>query len=193
MVWENGCVVIVMLTPLTENGVKQCYHYWPDEGSNLYNIYEVNLVSEHIWCEDFLVRSFYLKNLQTNETRTVTQFHFLSWMNQSVPESTRSLLDFRRYTPWPARHGSVKTSMRLVWACQNQHCAWHGPVKTSTMPGTGLSKPAPCLARVCQNQHCTWHGPVKTSTAPGTGLSKPAPCLARACQNQHCAWLEITV
>ncbi|XP_040519848.1 receptor-type tyrosine-protein phosphatase N2 isoform X2 [Gallus gallus] len=96
MVWENGCVVIVMLTPLTESGVKQCYHYWPDEGSNLYHIYEVNLVSEHIWCEDFLVRSFYLKNLQTNETRTVTQFHFLSWNDQRVPASTRSLLDFRR-------------------------------------------------------------------------------------------------
>ncbi|XP_053119413.1 receptor-type tyrosine-protein phosphatase N2 isoform X3 [Hemicordylus capensis] len=96
MVWENGCVVIVMLTPLAENGVKQCYHYWPDEGSNLYHIYEVNLVSEHIWCEDFLVRSFYLKNLQTNETRTVTQFHFLTWHDQKVPASTRSLLDFRR-------------------------------------------------------------------------------------------------
>lgn len=41
MVWESGCVVIVMLTPLNENGVKQCYHYWPDEGSNLYHIYEV--------------------------------------------------------------------------------------------------------------------------------------------------------
>nr|XP_034985730.1 receptor-type tyrosine-protein phosphatase N2 [Zootoca vivipara] len=96
MVWENGCVVIVMLAPLAENGVKQCYHYWPDEGSNLYHIYEVNLVSEHIWCEDFLVRSFYLKNLQTNETRTVTQFHFLTWHDQKVPTSTRSLLDFRR-------------------------------------------------------------------------------------------------
>ncbi|OCT75509.1 receptor-type tyrosine-protein phosphatase N2-like [Xenopus laevis] len=96
MVWENGCVVIVMLTSLTENGVKQCYHYWPDEGSNLYHIYEVNLVSEHIWCEDFLVRSFYLKNLQTNETRTVTQFNFLNWNDQGVPASTRSLLDFRR-------------------------------------------------------------------------------------------------
>lgn len=96
MVWENGCVVIVMLTPLTENGVKQCHHYWPDEGSNLYHIYEVNLVSEHIWCEDFLVRSFYLKNLQTNETRTVTQFHFLSWFDLAVPSSTRTLLDFRR-------------------------------------------------------------------------------------------------
>lgn len=96
MVWENGCVVIVMLTSLTENGVKQCHHYWPDEGSNLYHIYEVNLVSEHIWCEDFLVRSFYLKNLQTNETRTVTQFNFLNWNEQGVPSSTRSLLDFRR-------------------------------------------------------------------------------------------------
>ncbi|XP_045434231.1 receptor-type tyrosine-protein phosphatase N2 [Pipistrellus kuhlii] len=96
MVWESGCAVLVMLAPLAENGVRQCYHYWPAEGSNLYHIYEVNLVSEHIWCEDFLVRSFYLKNLQTNETRTVTQFHFLGWYDQGVPASTRSLLDFRR-------------------------------------------------------------------------------------------------
>uniref|UniRef100_A0A8D1DIS5 Protein tyrosine phosphatase receptor type N2 n=1 Tax=Sus scrofa TaxID=9823 RepID=A0A8D1DIS5_PIG len=96
MVWESGCAVIVMLTSLSENGVGQCYHYWPDEGANLYHVYEVNLVSEHIWCEDFLVRSFYLKNLQTSETRTVTQFHFLSWYDQGVPSSARSLLDFRR-------------------------------------------------------------------------------------------------
>ncbi|XP_055463519.1 receptor-type tyrosine-protein phosphatase N2 isoform X2 [Psammomys obesus] len=96
MVWESGCAVIVMLTPLSENGVRQCHPYWPDEGSSLHHVYEVNLVSEHIWCQDFLVRSFYLKNLQSNETRTVTQFHFLSWYDQGVPSSTRSLLDFRR-------------------------------------------------------------------------------------------------
>ncbi|KAM9440188.1 solute carrier organic anion transporter family member 5A1b [Clarias gariepinus] len=96
MVWESGCVVIVMLTPLTESGVKQCYHYWPDEGSNLYHIYEVNLVSEHVWCEDFLVRSFYLKNMQTNESRTVTQFHYHTWLNQHTPETSQALLDFRR-------------------------------------------------------------------------------------------------
>jgi len=62
----------------------------------------VNLVSEHIWCEDFLVRSFYLKNLQTNETRTVTQFHFLTWLSGAAPATGRSLLDFRRYRrTWP--------------------------------------------------------------------------------------------
>lgn len=57
---------------------------------------QVNLVSEHIWCKDFLVRSFYLKNVQTQETRTLTQFHLLSWPANGIPTSTRPLLDFRR-------------------------------------------------------------------------------------------------
>ncbi|XP_055083808.1 receptor-type tyrosine-protein phosphatase-like N isoform X2 [Periophthalmus magnuspinnatus] len=96
MVWEHGCTVIVMLSALVEDGEKQCDRYWPDEGSSLYHIYEVNLVSEHIWCNDFLVRSFYLKNVQTQETRTLTQFHFLSWPAQGIPTSSRPLLDFRR-------------------------------------------------------------------------------------------------
>ncbi|XP_043931799.1 receptor-type tyrosine-protein phosphatase-like N isoform X2 [Protopterus annectens] len=96
MVWENGCTVIVMLSPLLEDGVKQCDRYWPDEGSSLYHVYEVNLVSEHIWCEDFLVRSFYLKNVHSQETRTLTQFHFLSWPAGGIPTTTRPLLDFRR-------------------------------------------------------------------------------------------------
>ncbi|KAM6332866.1 receptor-type tyrosine-protein phosphatase-like N [Podargus strigoides] len=96
MVWEHGCTVIVMLSPLAEDSVKQCDRYWPDEGSSLYHIYEVNLVSEHIWCEDFLVRSFYLKNVQSQETRTLTQFHFLSWPADGIPATTRPLLDFRR-------------------------------------------------------------------------------------------------
>ncbi|NXX41344.1 PTPRN protein, partial [Tricholaema leucomelas] len=42
MVWEHGCTVIVMLSPLAEDSVKQCDRYWPDEGSSLYHIYEVD-------------------------------------------------------------------------------------------------------------------------------------------------------
>lgn len=97
MVWEQGSVVIVMLTRLTEEGRAMCHRYWPDEGSEHYHIYEVHLVSEHIWCDDYLVRSFYLKNLRTSETRTVTQFHFLSWPENGVPSSIKSLLEFRRF------------------------------------------------------------------------------------------------
>ncbi|KAF7406412.1 hypothetical protein HZH68_005781 [Vespula germanica] len=98
LVWEQGSVVIVTLTRLTEDGRAMCYRYWPDqtEGSERYHIYEVHLVSEHPWCDDYLVRSFYLKNLLTSETRTVTQFHFLSWPENGVPHSTKALLEFRR-------------------------------------------------------------------------------------------------
>ncbi|CAH0721800.1 unnamed protein product, partial [Brenthis ino] len=96
LVWEQGSVVMVMLTRLTENGQQLCHRYWPEEGSELYHIYEVHLVSQHIWCDDYLVRSFYLKNQRTGETRTVTQFHFLSWPENGVPSSTKALLEFRR-------------------------------------------------------------------------------------------------
>ncbi|KAK2709625.1 uncharacterized protein LOC136026953 [Artemia franciscana] len=96
LVWEQGSVVLVLLTRLSEHGEQLCYRYWPEEGSQTFHIYEVHLVSEHIWCDDYLVRSFYLKNLRTGETRTVTQFHFLSWTEGGIPISAKSLLEFRR-------------------------------------------------------------------------------------------------
>merc|ERR1712198_498975 len=96
MVWEQGTVVIVMLSRLSENGYQLAHRYWPDEGSQQYHIFEVHLVSEHVWCDDYLVRSLYLKNSQTGETRTVTQFHFLSWPDGSIPSSTKAILEFRR-------------------------------------------------------------------------------------------------
>jgi len=84
------------LTRPIENGMTMCHHYWPVEGSERFNDFEVNLVSEHIWSEDYVVRSFYLKNIQTMETRTVTQFHFLTWDELCNPPSTKAVLDFRR-------------------------------------------------------------------------------------------------
>jgi len=96
MIWEQGSVVIVMLSRLAENGYQLAARYWPEEGSEQYHIFEVHLVSEHVWCDDYLVRSLYLKNSQTGETRTVTQFHFLSWPDGSIPTSTKAILEFRR-------------------------------------------------------------------------------------------------
>ena len=43
MVWEQGCVVIVMLTRLQDNGYQLCTRYWPEEGSEQYHIFEVRL------------------------------------------------------------------------------------------------------------------------------------------------------
>lgn len=68
---------------------------------------ELHLVSEHLVCDDYLVRNFYLKNAVTNETRTITQFHFLSWTENAVP-SIRSLLEFRRKVIKSHHHGKSK-------------------------------------------------------------------------------------
>ena len=95
MVWEQGSVLIVNLTASGESEASE--RYWPLEGSDLFHVYEVHLVSEHVWCEEYLVRSFYLKNVQTTETRTVTMFHYKAWKDLAVPKNLKTLLDFRRY------------------------------------------------------------------------------------------------
>ena len=61
MVWEQGSVVLVMLSKLSENGHQLAHRYWPEVGSEQYHIFEVHLVSEHVWCNDYLQR---WKNVQ---------------------------------------------------------------------------------------------------------------------------------
>uniref|UniRef100_F1KWW2 Receptor-type tyrosine-protein phosphatase-like protein n=1 Tax=Ascaris suum TaxID=6253 RepID=F1KWW2_ASCSU len=96
MIWEQGAVLIVNLTNEEDSREQRCTRYWPESGSQLHGAFEIHLVSEHIWSEDYLVRSFYLKNLKTNETRTITQFHYLTWPYQGIPSTTKALLEFRR-------------------------------------------------------------------------------------------------
>lgn len=57
---------------------------------------EIHLVSEHVSSNDYLVRNMYMINRTTGETRTVTQFHYLSWPLNGVPDNAKSLLSFRR-------------------------------------------------------------------------------------------------
>ncbi|EUB61958.1 Receptor-type tyrosine-protein phosphatase-like N [Echinococcus granulosus] len=56
----------------------------------------VRLVSEHRQCSDYITRSFYLKERDSGETRTVTQFHFLSWPEDTPSCELKTLLEFRR-------------------------------------------------------------------------------------------------
>jgi receptor-type tyrosine-protein phosphatase N len=97
MVWEQSSQIIVCLSKSNESGSMKFNQYWPPSGCEAYEKFEVNLVSEHKLCEDFSVRSFYLKNAETNETRTVTQFHYHTWSENEVPSNMKTILDFRRY------------------------------------------------------------------------------------------------
>nr|CDJ88416.1 Protein-tyrosine phosphatase domain containing protein [Haemonchus contortus] len=93
-IWQHGVCLIVNLSTLEES--KQEKSYWPESGSEVHGPFEIHLVSEHIWSDDYLVRSFYLKNLRNGQTRTITQFHYLSWKRDETPSSPKSLIEFRR-------------------------------------------------------------------------------------------------
>ncbi|KAF8560479.1 hypothetical protein P879_03781 [Paragonimus westermani] len=107
MVWEQNSVVIVCLeranelkqpkevTAGGENNLDASVQYWPKEGIQVYGNFEVHLVSEHNWRENYVVRSLYLKNLETSETRTVTQFHYLTWEDKNLKSKITSILEFR--------------------------------------------------------------------------------------------------
>ncbi|EDV26723.1 uncharacterized protein TRIADDRAFT_55048 [Trichoplax adhaerens] len=97
MVWEQKIATVVMLARLKENDVAVCALYWPEKkGKECYGDFEVTLVSEHNWCDDYVVRNFYLRNIKNQETRTVTQFQYLSWPDMGIPKDTKNFLEFRR-------------------------------------------------------------------------------------------------
>ena len=96
MVWEHNVAVIVMLTQLNDHGISKCAQYWPSEGASSHHEYKIQLISEHSWCEQFVVRNFYVKNTRTKKTRSVTQFHYLLWPDLGVPLCPKPILEFRR-------------------------------------------------------------------------------------------------
>ncbi|CAJ0580938.1 unnamed protein product, partial [Mesorhabditis spiculigera] len=93
-VWQHDMCLIVNLSTMDE--AKSEGLYWPEQGSTIFGAFEVHLVSEHIWSDDYIVRSFYLKNLKNGQTRTITQFHYLNWKRGEVPALPKTLLEFRR-------------------------------------------------------------------------------------------------
>lgn len=64
--------------------------------SNLIH-FKVQLVSEFFWSEDFVIRSIYMKNIVTNETRTVTQFHFVSILALNLFNQQKLVLKRLKY------------------------------------------------------------------------------------------------
>lgn len=58
--------------------------------------FEIHLISEHVSSSDYLVRNMCIINRSTGETRTITQFHYLSWPEMGVPVNVESFLQFRR-------------------------------------------------------------------------------------------------
>ncbi|XP_062432311.1 receptor-type tyrosine-protein phosphatase eta [Rhea pennata] len=94
MIWEKNIYSIVMLTKCVEQARTKCEQYWPDKQSMSYGDIIVTMVSE-IVLPEWTVRDFTVENSNAPEIHTVRQFHFTSWPDHGVPETTDLLINFR--------------------------------------------------------------------------------------------------
>ncbi|KAM6069046.1 receptor-type tyrosine-protein phosphatase eta isoform 2-T2 [Theristicus caerulescens] len=94
MIWEKNIYSIVMLTKCVEQARTKCEQYWPDKQSKSYGDIIVKMVSE-IVLPEWTIRDFTVEKSGTPESHTVRQFHFTSWPDHGVPETTDLLINFR--------------------------------------------------------------------------------------------------
>nr|XP_038035870.1 receptor-type tyrosine-protein phosphatase eta isoform X7 [Anas platyrhynchos] len=96
MIWDESIYCIVMLTKCVEQARTKCEQYWPDKQSKTYGDIAVTVVLETVLPE-WTIRDFNVENANTGESRTVRQFHFTSWPDHGVPETTDLLINFRHH------------------------------------------------------------------------------------------------
>lgn len=94
MVWEKNVYAIVMLTKCVEQGRTKCEEYWPSKQAQDYGDITVAMTSE-IVLPEWTIRDFTVKNIQTSESHPLRQFHFTSWPDHGVPDTTDLLINFR--------------------------------------------------------------------------------------------------
>ncbi|KAG8519561.1 Receptor-type tyrosine-protein phosphatase eta, partial [Galemys pyrenaicus] len=94
MVWEKNVYAIVMLTKCIEQGRTKCEEYWPSKKAQDYGEIIVANTSE-IALPEWTIRDFTVKNSQTSESHPLRQFHFTSWPDHGVPDTTDLLINFR--------------------------------------------------------------------------------------------------
>ncbi|KAK7473807.1 hypothetical protein BaRGS_00034975 [Batillaria attramentaria] len=93
MVWQDHVTHIVMLTNLVEGNKRKCDEYWPPVGKKQrYGSVDVTGLDAQENA-DYIVRRFALKAAEDDSTRHVTQYHYVTWPDHSVPAAT-ALVDF---------------------------------------------------------------------------------------------------
>ncbi|XP_063157928.1 receptor-type tyrosine-protein phosphatase H [Candoia aspera] len=95
MIWEQHITTIVMLTNCIENGRVKCERYWPlDYTPCTYDDITVSVTTETI-LPDWTIRDFSIKLMSMSEVRRARHYHYTSWPDHGVPQTTDTILHFR--------------------------------------------------------------------------------------------------
>ncbi|XP_071117216.1 receptor-type tyrosine-protein phosphatase mu-like isoform X1 [Haliotis cracherodii] len=95
MLWELKVPIIAMLTNVMEEGKRKCEQYWDPEDDFKVQDFKVAVADTTSYAQ-YTVRTLHItKTSSPDPPRSVTQYHFTSWPDKSVPTSPWSLIHFR--------------------------------------------------------------------------------------------------
>ncbi|GAB1610995.1 tyrosine-protein phosphatase non-receptor type 9-like isoform X1 [Argonauta hians] len=96
MVWEQKCLVIVMLTRIMERNRLKCEQYWPVDVNTYesYGQFTVENTAVNQCAADYLVSTLILKNNKSGEQRTIQHTQFICWPDYGVPNKADAFLQF---------------------------------------------------------------------------------------------------
>ncbi|XP_078494495.1 putative receptor-type tyrosine-protein phosphatase mosPTP-1 isoform X5 [Ciona intestinalis] len=99
MIWQQECLVIVMLTNTVEAGKRKCAKYWPEQGQCcMYDVYNVETVKE-VDCGSYVLRTIHIeetKNEYATVLRKIQQFQYKEWLDEDVPVTTTHLIQMQK-------------------------------------------------------------------------------------------------
>ncbi|XP_046338646.2 receptor-type tyrosine-protein phosphatase H-like isoform X3 [Haliotis rufescens] len=97
MIWEKKVSIIVMVTPVKENGKVKCEEYWPAEVQEPKEYGDIVVENTSFSSlNTYNVTMFKLSNGQDKDVRVVQHFHFLNWKDMSADVERSDILDFVR-------------------------------------------------------------------------------------------------
>ncbi|XP_055596510.1 tyrosine-protein phosphatase 69D-like [Uranotaenia lowii] len=102
MIWEQHLEIIVMLTNLEEYNKTKCAKYWPENinDSTQYGELCITFTSDSYYA-DYIVRNLKVTKRSINsagedveDTRYISQFHYLTWKDFMAPEHPQGITKF---------------------------------------------------------------------------------------------------
>lgn len=97
MVWEQGSLMIIMVTSEIEKGRVKCERYWPREEGEYdaihFGQFRITLLGQ-VANDSYILRGLHLTNTTTGEKRSVRHLQFIAWPDKDVPHNADQFISF---------------------------------------------------------------------------------------------------
>nr|XP_039266285.1 receptor-type tyrosine-protein phosphatase F-like [Styela clava] len=97
MIWEHRIEAIVMVTNVDENGRRKCEKYWPEEmEKGSYGEFDIACTGDTSVGQITRRKFKIISSSHPNRTQVVVQYHYTTWPDHGVPQTTSALFNLRR-------------------------------------------------------------------------------------------------